>query len=248
MRVASWKLFAVTLGAALWMPAASMRAQAPAVPGAPAGGDVVIKPTNHPRLPRDPSDVWLVPSKPLPRTAVVNEFVTAVKLEVDSNFARALPILSQSAIQEGVLGHYATYYQGLAELRLGRPADARRTFQSLAAKRPVGYLVEAVALREAECAEAVGDQSGAMEIYSRLAATKTTAPDDLLMRLGRSARAAGNLDRATDAFQRIVYEFPVQRPGARRQQRTRIAAARADCPRQYALQAGAGTGRAPVRR
>ncbi|HEY1911135.1 MAG TPA: transglycosylase SLT domain-containing protein [Vicinamibacterales bacterium] len=199
------KLFAVTLGAALLMPAASMRAQAPA---APAAGDLVLKPTNHPRLPVDPSDVWLVPTKIAPRTAVINEFVTAVKLEVDSNFAKALPILSQSAIQEGVLGHYAAYYQGLAELRLGRPADARRTFQSLAARHPIGYLAEAVALREAECAEAGGDQSAAMEIYARLAATKNTAPDDVLMRLGRAARAAGDLDRATDAFQRVVYEFP----------------------------------------
>src|ERR1019366_3221061 len=94
------------------------------------------------------------------------------------------------------------------ELRLGRPADARRTFQSLASKSPSGYLVEAAALREAECAEALGDQRAALEIYARLAAVKTTAPEDVLMRLGRAARAAGDADKATEAFARVVYEFP----------------------------------------
>ena len=191
----------------------SPSAQAPAGPPPAAAGApvpaVVLKPTNHPPLPTDPPQAWLVPSKPAaPRTAAITDFVAAVKLEVDSNFAKALPIVSRPAVQQGTLGGYAEYYQGLAELRIGRPADARRTFRSLAAKNPVGYLVEATALREAECAEALGEQSAAMDIYSRLAATKTTAPDDVLMRLGRSARAAGDLTKATEAFGRVVYEFP----------------------------------------
>ena len=46
-----------------------------------------------------------------------------MKLEVDSNFARALPMFSQSVLQQGALGEYAIYYKGLAELRLGRPAN-----------------------------------------------------------------------------------------------------------------------------
>ena len=104
----------------------------------------------------------------------MNELASAVKLEVDANFAKALPILVQPAVQQGTLGHYAEYYQGLAELRLGRPSDARRTFQALAAKNPVGYLVEAAALREAECDETLGDQAAAMQVYERLAKTKTT--------------------------------------------------------------------------
>jgi soluble lytic murein transglycosylase len=185
---------------------ASPRAQAPQ---AGDGGDVALKPTNHPRLSADPSQLWMAPSKNgAPHAPAINEFVAAVKLEVDSSFAKALPMLSQSALQQGTLGHYAQYYQGLAELRTGRPADARRTFQALTASQPVGYLVEATALREAECAEAMNDQAGAMAIYARLAATKTTAPDDVLMRLGRAARASGDLDKATEAFSRVVYEFP----------------------------------------
>jgi soluble lytic murein transglycosylase len=148
------------------------------------------------------------------RTPAQAGFAEAVKLEVDSNFAKAQPMLSQPALQQGALGDYAVYYQGLAELRLARAAEARRTFQALAARRPVGYLVEAAALREAESDEALGDQSSALEIYERLAKTKTTAPDDVLMRLGRAEKALRNLEKAAEAYLRVLYEFPFNESSA----------------------------------
>src|SRR5262249_35053389 len=166
-----------------------------ASPRAQQGAAPALKPTTHPRLPADPSQLWLAPDAAaarLARTSPLTDFNAAVKLEVDNNFARALPTCTQPAVQQGALGDYAVYYQGLAELRLGRAADARRTFQALAAKPPVGYLVEAAALREAECDEALGDQAAAMQVYERLAGAKTTVPDEVLLRLGRAARASGN--------------------------------------------------------
>jgi peptidoglycan lytic transglycosylase len=197
------RLFALTLIAAWLAPATGARAQQPVVPG-----EVVLKPTNHPRLPAELWEFWLAPANGASRTVAMNELATAVKLEVDGNFARALPILMEPAVQQGTLGHYAQYYQGFAELRLGRPADARRTFQTLASRNPVGFLAEAAALREAEADEALSDQAAALAIYERLAKVKTTAPDDVLLHLGRSARATGNTEKATEAFSRIVYEFP----------------------------------------
>jgi soluble lytic murein transglycosylase len=195
----------LALIAALLAPGAAPRAQqAPA-----AGGDVALKPTAHPRLPSDASQLWLAPPPHgAARTAALTEFAAGVKLEVDSNFAKALPIFMQPAVRQGTLGPYAGYYQGLAELRLGRAADARQTFQALAAKAPVGYLLEAAALREAECDEALNDQDAAMQVYERLSKAKSTAPDDVLMRFGRAARAANHLDKATEAYSRLVYEFP----------------------------------------
>jgi soluble lytic murein transglycosylase len=198
------RIFWLALVAAVLMPAATPRAQAPAAPT-----PVVLKPTTHPPLPADLSQLWLAPSTRGPvRTAALNEFAAAVKLEVDSNFAKALPMFMQPNLRQGPLGHYAEYYQGLAELRLGRAADARQTFQALAAKSPAGYLVEAAALREAECDEALNDQDAAMQVYERLSKTRTTAPDDVLLRLARSARAAGHPDKAADAYTRLIYEFP----------------------------------------
>jgi hypothetical protein len=82
-------------------------------------GELALKPTNHPRLPSDLSQLWLVPApatgsgRAAPaRGAAIDEFVAAVKLEVDSNFAKALPILVQPSVQQGTLGHYAEHYQG----------------------------------------------------------------------------------------------------------------------------------------
>jgi soluble lytic murein transglycosylase len=198
-------LFWLALIGALLMPGASGRAQQQAT----GGGEIVLKPTSHPRLPADLSQFWLAPAgRGTVRSAALNEFLTGVKLEVDSNFGKALPIFLQPALRQGPLGHYAEYYQGLAELRLGRATDARQTFQSLAAASPVGYLREAAALREAECDEALNDQGAAMQVYERLSKTKTTAPDEVLMRFGRAAKAAGHSEKATEAYSRLVYEFP----------------------------------------
>jgi soluble lytic murein transglycosylase len=195
----------LTLIAVLLAPGAAPRAQQP--PPA-AAAVVVLKPTSHPRLPGQLSQLWLAPVSLGVRTGALTDFAIGVKLEVDSNFAKALPIFMQPPVRQGTLGHYAEYYQGLAELRLGRASVARHTFRELAAKNPVGYLLEAAALREAECDDALNDQNAAMQVYERLSKTRSTAPDEVLMRLGRAARAAGHPDKAAEAYSRVVYEFP----------------------------------------
>jgi soluble lytic murein transglycosylase len=194
-------LLALTFAATLVLPTATPRAQQ-------TSSDETLQPTNHPRIPADASKLWLAPARALTRTPTIAQFADAVKLEVDTNFARALPILAQPSLQQGTLGDYAIYYEGLAQLRLGHPSDARQTFKALQEKPPIGYLVEAAALREAEADEALGDQSAALDVYDRLAKKKTTSPDDVLMRMGRAARAAGRTDKAVEAFSRVVYEFP----------------------------------------
>ena len=75
--------------------------------------------------------------------------------------------------------------------------------------RPAGYISEAAALREAECDETLGDQAAALAVYERLAATKTLAPDDILMKLGKAALTAGDAAKAQAAFERVYYEFPL---------------------------------------
>jgi len=176
---------------------------------AQSSGGPVLLPTNHPRLPAELSQFWMAPDRTGPRTPAEVELALGLKLHSESKYAEALPILSRATAQPGPLGDYAAYYKGLAELNLERPADARRTFQELAATAPTGHLVEATALGEAESAEAQGDMAAVVAIYERLSAAKTIAPDDILMRLGRAAKAAGDPQKAVNAFSRVYFEFPL---------------------------------------
>lgn len=178
-----------------------------------SGPDVVLLPTNHPRLPSDLALLWMAPERARgARSTALNQLGTAAKLEIDGDFEKALPLLTQlskGTLRENPLGPYVEYYRGLAELRVGRAEEARRTFQALAATAPVGFLVEGAASLEAESDEALGDYSAAIAIYERLSNTKTTAPDDVLMRLGRAALAAGDAEKAMVAFSRLFFEFPL---------------------------------------
>src|SRR5712692_3458061 len=198
-------LFLATIAMAIGgLPVGTPRAQQPAAPAV-----VSLVPTNHPRLSADLSHLWLAPAKGRARTAAMKAFADAVKLEVDANYAKALPIFSQPLHQQGRLDQYAVFYAGLAQLRLGQAAEARDTFRALQAREPIGYLAEAAAVKEAESDEALGDQAAAIEIYERLSKTKTTAPDDVLMRLAKAARAANDAEKASTAFARVYYEFPL---------------------------------------
>ena len=169
----------------------------------------ILAPTNHPLLPADLSRLWMVPGKAGAAAAGATDFVAAMKVADKVDYAKALPLLTKAASAQGPLGDYATYYTGLAQLRQGRFADARTLFQQLLARRPVGYLAQAAALAEAESAEALHDYGAALEIYERLAATKTTSPEDLLMRLGAAAKSAGDRHKAAEAFGRVLFDFPL---------------------------------------
>ena len=175
---------------------------------------VALAPTNHPVLPRDLSRLWFVPGdmdRIAARVASVNEFATAMRLAAREGYAKALPILSQASTQQGPLGEHAIYYAGLAELQLGRQAEACRLFRRVQERGPIGYLVEAAALAEAECAEAAKDYGAAIAIYERLLLMKTTAPDEILMRLGGAAKADRDFAKAGMALGRVYFEFPQSR-------------------------------------
>jgi soluble lytic murein transglycosylase len=166
-------------------------------------------PTNHARLPRDLSLLWMVPGPKPVAPPTSRAFATAVNLVEKGEYTKALSMLRQPAAQQEPLAPYAKYYAGLAEQALGKHADARKTFRALQDRRPIGYLSEAAAMAEAESLEAMNEHRSAFEIYERLSHTRTTAPDQVLVSLGRAAKAAGDLQRAGEAFGRAYFEFPL---------------------------------------
>ena len=171
---------------------------------------VVLRPTDHPPVPRDLAQFWMAPDSRRPRTAAQANLAMAVKFENDGSHAKALNLLVNPATrQDGLLASYAEFYKGLAQLHLGRVVEARTTFQTLQSARTVGYLSEMSALREAECDESLGDHAAALAVYERLSATKTLTPDAILMKIGRTAQALGDTDKAQEAFAQVYYDYPL---------------------------------------
>ena len=138
---------------------------APGASPAPTNIALALRPTDHPRVPRDLSQLWMAPEKGRVRSAAQANLATAIKIEAEGNHAKALALLTNPATaQQGPLASYVAYYKGLALLRLGRNTEARATFQALQSPALTGFLVEGAALREAESDEALGDYVAAVSV------------------------------------------------------------------------------------
>ena len=176
-----------------------------------------LVPTDHPPLPGHPSLFWLVPDTGASRgnaaraaaDGPLSRFARGVEFFVEGDYDSALPLVSAPALASTPLANYALYYTGFTQLRLERLDAADKTFQTLARRAPVGYLAEAVALRRAEVAAAQKKMDEALALLEPLAAQKTTAPEAVLLQIGRSADAADRPEKAIAAFRRVYFEFPL---------------------------------------
>src|SRR5688500_11083345 len=180
-------------------------------------GEQQLAPTAHPALPESASDLWLVPSERdrAARASTQHQPLTdaAARYRAE-DYPSALRLASSPGLRNAPLAAYAKYYQGLAQLKLGQIAEARRTFEDLLDGKPAGYLAVGAALAAGEAAETAGDYAAAVKIYARLAHDKHSVSDDVLDRLGRSALKAGEPLRATEAYLQLFYEFPLTAAGA----------------------------------
>jgi soluble lytic murein transglycosylase len=173
---------------------------------------VELVPTVHPALPSNASDFWLVPSENdrAARTLATYEpLVTGVARFQAGNYPAAIALLERTALATTTLADYAAYYVGLSLLRQGQPADARRTFEKILDRKPNGNVAIAAAIGAGEAAEAGGDAAGAMKFYERVVDHKGAITEEILVRLGRAALAAGDRKKAAESFVRVYYEFPL---------------------------------------
>jgi peptidoglycan lytic transglycosylase len=178
----------------------------------PAQDVVELAPTVHPALPSNASDLWLVPSgtdRAARTLATYQPLVAGVARFQVGDYTGAVTLLSRPALRATTLEDYATYYIGLAQLRLGQHADARRTFEGIINRNPSGNVAVAAALGAGEAAEAAGDFGAAVKIYERLVDHKGAIKEEVLVHLGRAALASGDRKKAAEAFVRVYYEFPL---------------------------------------
>jgi soluble lytic murein transglycosylase len=158
----------------------------------------------------DPALLWLAPSIANGKGANAS-FVrvsAAATLLRAGKYREASRLLTSNRPVDKTAASYNTFYLAHAQLKLGKPAIARRHFEAVVAQRPAGYLLEAAMLGEAASATAAGDNAGAQRIYERLATGEPVRPDHVWMQLGRSARAAGDRKGAVAAFTRVCEQFP----------------------------------------
>jgi soluble lytic murein transglycosylase len=173
--------------------------------------------TAHAPLPGHPSLYWLVPETSLSRTGAAQKaaetpesrFARGAELIADTNFAAGLPLIANADLTKTPLAQYSHYYAGIALLGLGRAAEADAVFTTLADANLTGFLKEAVPLRRAEVALALGTPKKAADILDDLSDEKLTAPEDVLVRLGLALEAAGDRAKALEAFRRVYYEYPL---------------------------------------
>ena len=185
--------------------------------GSTTSGQEQITPTAHAALPSEGSDFWLVPSATDRSSRGYRQYESlaeAVGRFEEGKYEDAIRLASRPGLADTPLGEYAAYYTGLAQLRLLKTSDARTTFDRLLKARPSGALALSVALAAGEAAEAAGDNAGALGIYERLAADKLLVSDEVLSRLGRTALAVKEDNKAAAAYVRLYYEYPLTSAGA----------------------------------
>jgi soluble lytic murein transglycosylase len=182
-----------------------VHAGTPQQPAAAALSTEILTATAHPALPQDPTRLWFAPSAASRSTAT--SLARGVRLHADARYADALPLVRVAASKS--LAEYARYYTGLTELRLAHLDQARASFEMLASRAPAGYLGDAARLRLAEIDELQGRLDEARGLYAELAASKGLAPEDVLMKLARTAQAAGDSEAAALAWARVYYDYPL---------------------------------------
>lgn len=179
---------------------------------------VRLAPTVHPAVPSRPTDFWYVPES-FPRTGAgrsespAEKFARAARLIDGGDFAAALPLLTASDMSGTPLASYALYYRALALAGLNRIAEAAeildRIKESSAGQH--GYLLdEALPIRRADFDIARQNARKAVDTLEDLSDEKfLTSPEDVWLRLGRAAEAAGDRSKAVDAYRKVYYEWPL---------------------------------------
>jgi predicted Zn-dependent protease len=177
-----------------------------------------LAPTVHPAVPSRPTDFWYVPES-FPRTGAgrtespAEKFARAVRLIDGGDFAAGLPLLTTADLSGTPLAPYALYYRALALAGVNRVGEAIEVLDRIEQSSPGqrGYLFdEAIPIKRADFGVARLDARNAVEALEGLTKEKfLTSPEDVWLKLGRAAEAAGDRSKAIDAYRKVYYESPL---------------------------------------
>jgi soluble lytic murein transglycosylase len=218
---AAWSLCATRLPAVGVQPPASGPRQSAAGSGQPgdatgqqasvasASDSEPLRPTVHAALPQNIDDYWFAPRASDRAATRGGALADAAGAYAAGNYTAAASAARQAAAAGGPLQDYARLYLGLSLLHQSNTAEAERLFQAILDRKPDGYLWLTASLGAAEAIDARGDHAAAADLYEKLSTQKSMATEDVLTRLARAAHAAGDRQRAADAWVRVYYEFPL---------------------------------------
>ncbi len=176
------------------------------------GPPIALERTEHPQLPSDPQDLWLVPNGEAGHTGragLLLKFAEGIRAYAAGDYGTALPLVSAPQLVKTPLADYATYYTGLVQLGLNQIEAGRQTLSSFKGRPLQGYLAYASVLARAEAAERDNDQNAAIALYQELMSGTPHDPQLVLYRLGRASLASGDRQGAATSFLRVRYEFPL---------------------------------------
>jgi len=186
----------------------------------PAG--TTLTTTTHAPLPSHQSLYWLVPDTSLARSsagvqsqdAAASRFARGASLIANGEYAAGLPLVANADLTATPLAQYSRYYAGLALFALRRLGEADAVLMAVADAKPDGYLKEVAPLRVADVALALSEPKRAVDLLDDLADDKLMAPEEVTLRLGLAAEAAGNRGKALEAFRRVYYDYPLSTQSA----------------------------------
>lgn len=104
---------------------------------------------------------------------------------------------------------YAQYHAARALTAPERLAEAEALLTQAIAATPQGHLRYVASLQLAEVAIKRGDAKRAADLLEDLTDDKVAAPEEVWLRLGAAAEAAGDLPEALRAYRQVYYEFPL---------------------------------------
>src|SRR5688500_385337 len=173
---------------------------------------VALVSTDHPPVPIEDADAWLVPDRaPGPEERALADIVDAFGA---GDHARVLALAPKLAADRD-LGGYARLYQARAALAQGNIDDARRIADALTSDAETPFLLEQARMLAAEAAIAASEHGDAIGHLDAVLAGKPLQPGPALLLLGRAHAAAGDQTAASLALTRVYYEFALSPEAAK---------------------------------